>query len=133
MLQTQTIRQIKTDQDHVLAFHVTADVRGEDMAALGRVLQKQFDLKSKVNMLLILEDFEPADSAKGLSLDSLTAQMRSLDHLEKYAVIGPPPAAATLLKLFDKVSDIEVRPFKPDQDEAAWAFIGARPMETGSA
>lgn len=128
MLATDHIRQIAADTPSVYAFRIEGDATVEEMAAMGAVMNAAFDRKETVRMLVILHDFATSDASAGLALQSIKAQLRSLSHVEKYAVVGAPALAAAMVELFDRVIFIDARTFAEDEEDAAWRFVGSRPI-----
>ena len=127
MFASDRIRQIAAVPPSVLAFRIEGGATSEEMGAMAEIVDDAFDRQGTVNMLLILHDYEPSDAMAGLSLRSLKTQARSVSHIGRYAVVGAPSAAARMIGAFDKVSNIEARAFDPQDEAAAWAFVGAQP------
>ncbi len=93
-LSTDHIQQIANSDPSVYAFRIEGGATADEMAAMADVMNAAFDRDEKVNMLLILRHFGAADAASGLALRSLYSQIRSLSHVERYAVVGAPTLAA---------------------------------------
>ncbi len=127
MLKTKAITQIATTNPAVHAFRVRADVDDEDMAAMAGTMNEAFDERDAVSMLLILEGFDVEDSAAGLNVESLKAQVRSLRKVEKYAVVGAPDSVRSVIEGARSIMPGEARTFHPEEEDEAWAFVDARP------
>jgi hypothetical protein len=78
-------------------------------------------------MLVVLRNFGAADTIAGITPSSLLAQARSLAHVDRYAVVAAPAYAAAMIDVFDKALPIDARTFDPEQEDAAWRFVEARP------
>lgn len=128
MLTTDHIQQIATDKASVYAFRVEGGVTLDEMASMGGVMDNAFDLEKTVRMIVILDDFGLSDASAGLALQSIKAQFRSLAHVEKYAIVGAPAFAAAMIELFEKVIPVDARTFTSDDEDAAWHFVGSRPV-----
>lgn len=124
---TDHIEQVANSDPSVYAFRIEGGATADEMAAMADVMNAAFDRDEKVNMLLVLHDFGATDATSGLAVRSLYAQMRSLAHVERYAVVGAPAVAAAMIETFEKVLPIEARTFDPEEEAAAWTFVGARP------
>jgi hypothetical protein len=129
MLQTPHVTQIATTNPATLAFRITSGVEADEFTAVAEITNAAMDRDQLINLLFILQDFGLSDAVAGLSLKSLGAQMRSATHLERYAVVGAPAMAAGMIETFDKISTINARTFEPHEEDAAWAFVGARPVD----
>jgi len=130
MFKTAKITEIPTDTPSVYAFRVLGGVTSDEMAGVAEVLEKGFERHGKVNILFLLEDFDMSDAVSSSSLKSLAAQVRSVSHVRRYAVVGAPSVAATMINTFDKVTLIEANTFEPGEEAGAWRFVGARPGGT---
>lgn len=128
MLDTEAIHQIPATDPRVYAFRIEGGVGAAEMDDLARTMNEAFDRHDEpVRMLLILEGFGPSDATTGLTLESLRSQLRAPTELERYAVVGAPDAARRMIEASDAVSPIDARTFDRGEEEAAWAFVEARP------
>lgn len=117
------IHSIPTDAPKVRAFRLEPDFGGEDLRRVAEELDAAFDAQGRISMLLVLEDMTAADAASGFSLKSLKTQFRALSHVDRYAVVGAPQAAARMLEAFDRVSGIDARAFPREREDEAWRFV----------
>ena len=127
MFTTPKISRIATDTPSVYAFRVAGGVNPDEIDAMARLMEEAFERHGKVSMLILLEDFHASDALAGMSLKSLSTQARSASHIRRYAVVGAPSLAATMIETFDKVSPVEAGAFDKADLDAAWDFVGARP------
>jgi len=127
MLTTSSIRQIPVHSPDVYAFRILGEVQAEDIKAMAETMNVAFDADRTVSMLLIFADYDGVEAGAGLDLQTMSAQFRSLTHVEKYAVVNAPGFAATLIRLMDKVIPTDARTFTAAEEDAAWAFVGTRP------
>ena len=79
-------------------------------------------------MLLIFAPYEGAQAGAGFDLEVMTSQFRSIVKVDKYAVVGAPSFAATLINVMDKIMPVDARTFSRDEETEAWDFVGARPL-----
>jgi len=131
MLTTPRITQIPTTNPFVYAFRIESGVEAEEFARVAEITDAAMDREEPLSLLFILENFGVSDAMAGMSPKSLATQFRSLGHLERYAVVGAPAVAAGMIDAFDKVSSMEAKSFEPGEEDAAWAFVGARPRDGG--
>ncbi|MGF1552764.1 MAG: STAS/SEC14 domain-containing protein [Paracoccaceae bacterium] len=129
MLTTDAIRQIPASDERVYAFRIEGGVGTDEMADLARTMNEAFDRHDEpIRMLLILHDFGgPGDAVAGFSLEGLRAQFRSPARVGRYAVVGAPEIARRMIEANDKIAPIDARTFDPGEEDAAWAFVEARP------
>lgn len=128
MLETGTIREIATDSESVVAFRILAEVTREDMTAMSERMNALFDTHDSINMLLLFTTDEGSETGAGFSVETLKAQIRSVAKVERYATVAAPEGAGSMIEVFDKVLPVDARAFSAAEVDAAWAFVGARPM-----
>lgn len=133
MLQSETINQIPVDNPLVYAFRISGEINAVDMKAMGVIMNDAFDVHPSVSMLLIFDQFEGLDLGAGFDKETFTSQFRSLAKVDKYAVVGAPSVASTMINVMDKVIPTDARTFLRSEEAAAWAFVGARPVQQPSA
>ncbi len=123
-----TISRIPTDNPAVFAFRISGEVAAEDMKSMGATMNDAFDAFSTVSMLLVFDDYEGLDTGAGLDMETFTSQFRSLVKVDRYAVVGAPAAATTMIRVMDKVIPTDARTFNRSEERAAWSFVGANPV-----
>ena len=120
------ITQIPADRETVYAFAITGHITDDDSEALAKYMNAAFDAHDKVDMLLDLTGMTGSDWDTLFDDDVLKSRFRSLTHVRRYAVVGAPEGAATMIGLMDKIIPVEAKTF--DTQAEAWAFVGAQPM-----
>ncbi len=131
MLPRDTIQQIPVDTPTVFAFRIQGEIDSEDMKFMASTMDSAFDRFDGVSMILIFDAYEGQELGAALNLEVLKSQFRALTNVDKYAVVGAPSAAATFIDLMDKVIPVDARTFDRDDEETAWEFVGARPLDGG--
>ncbi|MBW8907676.1 STAS/SEC14 domain-containing protein [Mesorhizobium sp. RCC_202] len=120
------IRRIDTDRDALFAIDVVGDVSPADAENLFGLLEAAYALHPRLDVLVRLTDEESVDWAN-IAQDTLTQGVAdALEHIVRCVVIGraDPSAAA----LFPRPLPFEFKHFGSDDEEAAWQWLGARPM-----
>ena len=117
---------IPTAHEHVHAFDITGDLDATGMGEMAEILNTAFDTHDgKINILLRFKDFETSDATAGTTLSAIKAQIRSLTHVGRYAVVGAPQAAETMIRFFSHIIPVDARTFAADEEQAAWEFVNA--------
>jgi len=124
------ITQLQVDNPAVFAFLIRGEVTHEDMKAMGATMNAAFDTYDSVSMLLIFAPYDGSETGAGLSAEALKSRFRSLSHVEKYAVVGAPPAAAAMINAMDTLIPVDARTFNAADEQEAWRFVGARPINS---
>jgi hypothetical protein len=130
MFRSEAITQIAVDNPLVFAFSIHGEVTSDDMEAMAKTMNAAFDMEQDVSMLLIFAQYEDREMGAGLNMETIKAQFRSLANVKKYAVVGAPSAAETMIAVLDKVIPVDARTFDAAQEPDAWQFVGARPVGT---
>ncbi|SFJ71339.1 STAS/SEC14 domain-containing protein [Jannaschia pohangensis] len=127
------IQQIPTTSPTVYAFRVSGHIDDDDSEALAKFMLAAFDRHDdKIDMLLDLTGFTGSDWDSIFDGDVIKSRFRALSGVRRYAVIGAPSAAATMIDLMDKVIPVEAKSFKASEAAAAWAFVGATEAPVGT-
>ena len=84
-----------------------------------------FDAYDKIDILLILSDFEGADAGAVFDRDALSAQVRSVRHVRKYGVVGAPAWARAMIEVSDFLSPVDAKTFDVSELAQAWTWIDA--------
>ena len=127
MLTTATIREAPNDAEGVFAFHIMGEVTAEDMAAMARYMNEQFDRHDKVSMIMIFDIAKGAERGASFDWEVIKSRVRSLTKVEKYAVVDAPENAERMISAMNKFIPTEARAF--DTEEEAWEFVQARPFD----
>jgi len=125
---TDSLHHIPATAPDVYAFRIRGKLAVDDFAAMAETMNAAFEAWDTVSMLLILEEFEGRETGAGLDLEPLKSQFRSLSHVEKYAVVGPPTYARRMINVMDKIIPVNARTFDAAEEHRAWEFVGARPL-----
>ncbi|MBU4530913.1 MAG: STAS/SEC14 domain-containing protein [Desulfomicrobium sp.] len=91
----------------------------EEMEAMAATINQAFDERPPVSMLLVFEYYDGLKTGAGLDVETFKSQFRSLAKVDKYAVVGAPSAAATLINVMDNVIPVDARTFDASDQQAA--------------
>jgi hypothetical protein len=119
------VRRLETDRSDVFAMEVAGEFTSADAENLCGLLQGEFSLIDRIDLLIRLTGVESTDLS---DLSEQTVEtMRSLvnDHVVRCAVIGETSRAARVERLFSAGTKAELRHFTDRENDEAWAWIGA--------
>ena len=133
MLQSETINQIPVDNPLAHAFRISGEINAEDMKAMGAIMIDAFDVHPSVSTLLIFDQFEGLNAGAGFDKETFISQFRSIAKMDRYAAVGAPSVAATMINVMDKVIPTDARTFLRSEESAAWAFVGASSVQRPTA
>jgi len=126
------VKEIPTDAENVHAFRVAGHLDAEAMEALAEYMNTVFDRSNRedeVHMLFDLSEYTGSDNSALFRSEVVKSRWRSLGNVGKYAVIGAPDVAARMIELFDFLIPVDARTFSAGEREAAWTFVGTRPLQ----
>lgn len=119
------VRRIETDGDDVFAVEITGTFMAPDAENLRGLLEGEYALHERIDLLLRVAALEEIDIS-GLSPET-AAFLR--DHFTgrvgRCALVGE---AGALSGLLPAANEVELRRFGADEEDEAWAWIGARPI-----
>ncbi len=110
----------------LLVFEISAKITKADIESMAKQVDQSFDQYDKVDMLLIMTDFEGMDADAAFDGEALGAQFRSLSHVRKYGVVGAPGWARAMIEFSDHVSPVDAKTFDLADEAQAWAWIEDR-------
>ena len=53
--------------------------------------------------LLLFQNFEGSETGAGMSTEAMKAQLKDLSNAQRYAVVGAPDPAETMINLMDEI------------------------------
>lgn len=118
------VTPLPTEHTHVYAFEINAHLDATGMGELVDTLNHAFDRHDgKINLLLRFNDVDAHTAFKSLNLGVVKLKLRSLRHIARYAVVGAPVAADTMVNILRHIVPVDTRTFAPGDEQAAWAFV----------
>lgn len=131
MLETPTIREFRTGQAGLFAFHITGEVTGDDMEAMAERMNAVFDSPGKVDMLLSFENFRGSELGAGIGWENLKSRFRAVTEVRNYVTAGAPDAAEGMISFFGSLLPVETRSFETEAQALDW--LAAQPPLTATA
>jgi hypothetical protein len=96
------------------------------MEDMGRLMNDVFDNSDKVDMLLIFDRFDGAETGASLGWESLKSRVRSVTNVRRYVVAGAPGSARGLIEAMGKLLPVEAETFA--NESAAWRALDAQEL-----
>ncbi|AAX74713.1 hypothetical protein AKO53_01180 [Brucella abortus] len=123
------IRSIPTSRDDVFAFAIEGHLDDASLENLYGLLDAAYETHEKIDLLIRLTGYEGVDWVSAFSESMLSIRSKSLKHLRRYAIIGGPLWIQASITLVQPFLSIEVRAFDPDEEQDAWEWLDAKPVE----
>ncbi len=124
---TPAIRRRASPRPTLLVFEISAKIAKGDVEAMAKDVEAAFDAYDKIDMLLIMTDFEGMDADAAFDREALGAQARSIRHVRKYGVVGAPGWARAMIEVSDFLSPVDAKTFDLAEEAQAWAWIEESP------
>jgi hypothetical protein len=124
---TPAIRRRASPRPTLLVFEISAKIAKGDIEAMAKDVEAAFDAYDKIDMLLIMTDFEGMDADAAFDREALGAQARSIRHVRKYGVVGAPAWARAMIEVSDLLSPVDAKTFDLAEEAQAWAWIEESP------
>ncbi|RVT84499.1 STAS/SEC14 domain-containing protein [Rhodobacteraceae bacterium CCMM004] len=118
---------IATDTPGVYAFRIGPSVDQPAMHHMAEIMNGAFDTHDTVSMLLIFDGFSADDAPSGTDWEQIKANLRALTNVARYATVGAPEGAETMIETFAFFIPTKAETFAAHEEDKAWAFVGARP------
>jgi hypothetical protein len=106
-------------------FDIAGKIAKTDIEHMAKEIDTAFDAYDRIDILLILADFEGMEAGAVFDRDALGAQMRSVRHVRKYGVVGAPAWARAMIEVSDVLSPVDAKTFDLAREAEAWAWIEA--------
>jgi hypothetical protein len=123
------VRRIDTGRPDLQAFDIVGHVSTSDIENLFGLLEAAYALHPRNDVLIRLIDIEGVDWADA---DPETIKQGKADarrHVRRCAIVGEAGAIlAAHGALFLDADPVEVRQFPPDEEDAAWAWLGTETL-----
>ena len=95
------------------------------MAAMGDRMAEVFEASGeKVDMLLIFDGYEGAETLAGLSWPAIKSRTQALWSVDRYVVAGAPEGAAEMIEAMDKAMPVRAETYPTEAE--AWSALGAQ-------
>jgi len=124
------IRRIDTDRSDLIAVDIVGRVLPADAENLFGLLEAAYALHPAIDALVRLVEYEDTDW-DGLSGRTLErGRKQALRHVRRCATIGGPDWTGQVRGIFTSLP-VDLRYFDAEQEADAWAWLDARPLDTG--
>jgi hypothetical protein len=117
------IRPRATSRPTLLAFDIVGKIDQVAIEEMAHRIDAAFAAYDRIDILLIMLDFEGMETAALFDPDALGAQARSIRHVRKYGVVGAPAWARAMIEVFDFVSPVDAKTFDLAEEADAWAWV----------
>lgn len=122
----RTVHFLQTTSENVFAYEVNGRLREKDIKAAVAEMKPYLERDGKFNVLARIKDLGGFDLMALFDDDLIKMKYSALGKVEKYAVVGGKPWLRNLVELMAPLFATQVRVFDPDEEAAAWEWVGAQ-------
>ncbi|WP_176036904.1 STAS/SEC14 domain-containing protein [Brucella tritici] len=123
------IRRIPTNRDDVFAFAIEGHLDDASLENLYGLLDAAYETHEEIDLLIRLTGYEGVDWTAAFSESMLSMRSKSLKKLRHYAIVGGPLWIQASITLMQPFLSIELRAFEADEENEAWEWLSARPID----
>jgi hypothetical protein len=120
-----SIHFLHTTSENVFAWEVNGRVREKDVKAAVAAMKPYLEREGKFNVLVRLKDFGGFDLLSALDDELMKTKYKAISKVERYAIVGAKPWMRNLVELFSGLFSTKIRFFDPEEEHAAWEWVGA--------
>lgn len=120
------IRRIPADRPDALAFAMGGKLTGEQVKAFTTILTEAYDNFAMIDLLIRIDSYEGFEFSSLFDRDTWSMKGASFSKIRRYALVGAPSFIRNSFGLFATFLPFETKMFDAEDEDEAWAWIGAR-------
>lgn len=122
-----TIQRTVASRPDLLAFDILDRIPADDMDWMAKEIDGAFESFPEIDMLLVMRRFEGADAGAFFDPKVLKVQLRSLGKVRRYAVVGAPAWARTMIEALDWIMPVDAKTFDLAEEADARFWVEDSP------
>lgn len=120
-----SVHFLQTTNPNVLAYEVNGRLREKDIKAAVAEMKPYLEREGKFNVLARMKDFGGFDLLAALDDDLVKTKYKAISKIDKYAIIGAKAWMRNFVELVSGLFSTQIRFFDPEEEHAAWEWVGA--------
>ena len=120
-----SVHFLQTTNPNVLAYEVNGRLREKDIKAAVAEMKPYLGREGNFNVLARMKDFGGFDLLAALDDDLVKTKYKAISKIDKYAIIGAKAWMRNFVELVSGLFSTEIRFFDPEEEHAAWEWVGA--------
>jgi hypothetical protein len=107
----RAILRLETKRSALAALEIIGKITEADMAWMTGQVDHAFELHDRIDLMVIMTNFDGAEAAAVLNGEAAGASLKSLHHLRKYAVVGAPGWARAMIETMGSILPVKAMTF----------------------
>ena len=116
---------LQTTNENVFAYEVNGRLREKDIKSAVAAMKPYLEREGKFNVLARMKDFGGFDLLAALDDDLVKTKYKAISKIDKYAIIGAKAWMRNFVELVSGLFSTQIRFFDPEEEHAAWEWVGA--------
>lgn len=116
---------MESHRPSLLVFEIRAKITKVDMVWMAQRVDAAFDAQEKIDLLLIMTNFDGAELGAVFDGDAAGGMMQSLKLVRRYGVVGAPGWARGMIELFKWTTPVDEKTFSLEELAEARHWIDA--------
>jgi hypothetical protein len=121
--QPTSIVPLPSHRQTLLVFEIRSKIRKDDMEWMAHRVAAAFKAEEKIDLLLIMTNYEGSELGAVFDGDAAAVMMKSLTHVRRYCVVGAPGWARAMIELFKWLTPVEEKTFALEQLSEARSWV----------
>lgn len=118
---------IETDRPNVLGFEIDGKITRAEMGWIAELIIDSLERNGPMRLLGRIGELRGFEPEAFLNNDYVRLKLKAFHGVERYALVGGPGWLRGWINFAAPLVKVEVRHFQPDEEELAWAWLGAHP------
>ncbi len=120
-----SVHFLQTTNENVFAYEVNGRLREKDIKSAIAAMKPYLEREGKFNVLARMKNFGGFDLLAALDDDLVKTKYKAISKIDKYAVIGAKAWMRNFVELISGLFSAQIRFFDPEDEQAAWEWVGA--------
>ena len=121
------VKIIETDRANVIGFELDGRMSRAEVEAVSDYFQHRFEEPGPVSLLGRVKQIDGIDPTAFFTGHYLQMKLKALEKVDRYALVGGPNWLKGWIEWVDPLVTADIRHFEQDEEELAWAWLGAEP------
>lgn len=123
------IRRIPADRPDALAFAMGGKLTGAEVKAFTAILTEAYENFAMIDLLIRIDSYEGFEFSTLFDRHTWSMKGASFSKIRRYALVGAPSFIRNSFGLFATFLPFETKMFDAEDEDEAWAWIGAKKAE----